>query len=407
MEIFEKKKRTDDLMSVSAILLVFSGILFATLRKLMFRVPANHVSVIYRSGRTNPVIVHQGWNIYWWPLETIHSVHWECTKESENNGPFVKHVYHSNFIPITPQQLDVVPIQVMTKDRVSVHVNGTLHYKIEDVVSVVNSVPNLLLNLEDCVFSGCRIAISKINHSDLLGKDSEIASDILQHVNEQLKYSGVSCSEFKIQDIELNETLMETHEKSITQQQQLQFEIESAEQQAQTEIRKNQIEEEKTESKRKRELNEAEGESNKKKRLAELNHEEEMQLLEDAAQKNQREIQIYTERQMNELVLVGKQLEKRLENAKKEAEIARVEEESKLIKTRLELEYKTQQLCQLLQAGFDSDQIVSMENAPHIAASLANTQKFVISNGEIPWNIFSAPSSEAVQLHHHTGSSAK
>ena len=397
-------------MIVTVIILGFLGVstlvLASYIKKNAVHIPPNHQSVLY-SGN-NSRVLRSGWYLIKWPKERLSLIDWSC-REEDSDGNIFTRTRRSNFIPIHKQQLDVCTTQAMTKNRVTVGVNGTLHFRIENVMQVVQGPPNLLGDLTDHVESACRIAISKIDHKGLIGRDDFICSCILQHINEKLKDSGVVCTGYLLQNIEMNESLVKLEETRLIEERKADLEsvridrdleILKRKEEAQTERKQFLVSEKKKRSLTQilsdAEIHERESEAAMKKQKRDNDRNMQITLMNN--KRLHQEASCKRERELAEQKYGFKKNQALLDHdmgaLKKELEIEKLKVQKLMLtdteKNKLEI-IKKQSLVAM---GYTPQLLTAQKIAPHLVKTMQGVERVIIMDGKnstekvgsLPWN---------------------
>jgi regulator of protease activity HflC (stomatin/prohibitin superfamily) len=198
---------TDDLVGLFLVLL---GVALFLILSSIHVVPAGKCMVLERFGQFSRVVSS---GIHFLPLETPKQVSWSY--QVEKRGNFKLNLAK---IPLNNCQLDCVPYSAKSQNGVYVTVNGTLHYKIVNPKDAVYETDQLLSFLEDCVAQSTRVICSKHRYDDLIGKDYELATEMITSINEQTNSYGVECVKFMVQSISANAAIEEANQKQMAAQ---------------------------------------------------------------------------------------------------------------------------------------------------------------------------------------------
>lgn len=399
------------IMIVIITILGFFGVSFLVLvvyiKKNMIHVPPNHQAVLYSGQHSR--LLRSGWHLVKWPKERLSFVSWNC-KEEDDDGNIRRRHYKSYFIPTHKQQLDVCETKAITKNRVTVTINGTLHFKIENVMQVIEGPSNLLGDLSQYVESASRVAISKIDHKDLIGRDDDICSSILQHINEKLKDSGVICTEYLLQHIGMNQTLVKLEETRLVQEKEADLENVKIERDLEILKRREEAETEKKELLAK---------EKKKRSLCEILSQTEIQQREfDAAMKKQKRD---NDKQMQSTYMNNKRIEQEanlrrqrdliqqkhelknkqalldhnLEAIRKELEIEKLKVQKLILVDVKKNELEMSREKSLISVGYTPQLLTAQKIAPDLTKAMQGVERVIVMDGEnstkkvgsIPWNL--------------------
>lgn len=390
-------------------------------------IPPNHQSILY-SGNSSRVL-NSGWYLVKWPIERLSLVDWSC-KEEDSDGDMFTRTYRSHFIPINKQQLDVCKIQAMTKNRVTVGINGTLHFRIENVMKVVQGPPNLLGDLTDHVEAASRIAIAKINHEELTGRDDYICSCILQHINAKLKDSGIVCTGYLLQNIDMNESLVKLEETRLIEEKKTDLESVKIERDLEILKRKEEAQTEKEQflvsEKKKRsltqilsdaEIHERESEAAMKKQKRENDRNMQSTLMNNKRLQQEASCERERETTQQKYELKKKQafLDHTMEAIKKELEIEKLRVQKLMLTDMKKNELEIDKEKSLISVGYTPQLLTAQKIAPHLVKSMEGVQRVIVMDGKnstrkvgsLPWNLTMDsmfPNFQPSSTHHHISS---
>jgi len=104
-------------------------------------------------------------------------------------------------------QLDLPPVAVCSKDKLTLHVNSTITYKISNLPNAIYEMDDMLSYLQQVVFQAIRFVASNKVADDLHGKDYTLAAEIMHHISQTLAGFGAECTQVMIQSIDLDPSI--------------------------------------------------------------------------------------------------------------------------------------------------------------------------------------------------------
>lgn len=186
-------------------------------------VPANATAIMQQWGKFEKVLGPGAYMMM--PLrDSFRGVQWSYPEEGiqtgraprdGTTGPIVRRFVRTNIFDMGDQRLDVVPCQGITSDSVTVSVNGTLNYRIVDPMKAVYEVNDPLAFMVDSVFASVRKVVSECTHIDMIGSDASVAEAIIKQVNDRMENYGITCTQFLVQGIDMNEEIKNSYERAI------------------------------------------------------------------------------------------------------------------------------------------------------------------------------------------------
>ena len=103
--------------------------------------------------------------------------------------------------------VDIPKQEVITKDNVSVMVNGVVYFRVEDVEKAVLKIDNYRYAVAQYSQTALRDIIGEVELDELLTNREEIAERIMEVVDKETDEWGVDITAIKLQDIELPENM--------------------------------------------------------------------------------------------------------------------------------------------------------------------------------------------------------
>lgn len=417
-------------------------------------VPSSRVAMMEEFGRFRAVL-KPGLHFLPWPMKRTHLVHWTYNEEGpidprSKRRRIVRRVVRTDMIRVDNAQLDVSPCSGITADNVTVSVNGTMHYRIVDAQAAVYGTDDLLATLVDCVYAAVRHVTSRRMHMDMIGKDHLLCPEIIEHVNEKMSNFGTLCTQFLIQDIEMDRAIMDVYEKSLVAERMRAVDL--AKQQAGRELVADrergqwELNQDKVQRMHQEKMLESQRNQEQEERLAEqeiakieLNNRKRQRNNELEGEEQKRRFEISHDRKMQEIQIIRKEGQARHE--KTMAEIAgeksrtemtleieelRAQSAARVVSIQAQADAEKEKSAELARASYyvalaeavggnlDAHSLVQMITAPHMSAAMRGVQKIVIptealSNSPFaPWAMTScdgtgcAPTPVLIQSTNHT-----
>lgn len=195
----------------------------ATLKYSLRIVPAQSAAVMQRWGAFSRVVGPGAYLMV--PMrDSFRTVTWSYPEETAGDGraprdstvrPIVRRVVRTDVLSMGDQRMDVVPCEGVTSDSVTVSINGTLNYRITDAQRAAYNVSDPLAFMVDSVFAAVRKIVAERSHLDMIGADAVIADAIMAHVNERIEDYGVTCTQFLVQGIDMDDEIKRSYERAI------------------------------------------------------------------------------------------------------------------------------------------------------------------------------------------------
>jgi regulator of protease activity HflC (stomatin/prohibitin superfamily) len=336
------------LMTQVLILGAIAGLIFSLKKWWLIHVSPNHVIVVHKNERN--VLLTGGFHLVKYPFERVAQFEWSYNAEHPDN-PNRTIIKRMSGPEIYTQNITMNPAPVVgqTNDGVTVSVNGILTFKISMPVQAVTMMTNLLEFLEICIKNATMETLLCYEHANIKGKSVILAQDIRRKFEGKINEYGVECTEYMIEEITLNDTILKARENAIIKQ------------------------------------TEHEKEMAENVRLTQLNfvkNENETRLLN---QKHQIELERLTKKR--ELDAINQDCEK--QRIMRQREIEELQEQNQLIVKRaeqapqqLEQERRLQFVSGLKQQGMNPDTIASILNAPLIAQAAHSGDKWILGKDD-------------------------
>ena len=118
--------------------------------------------------------------------------------------PFVQWV---KIVDLRIRTVDIPPQEVITKDNVSVRVNGVVFFRVIDPAKATLNVTDYIYATSSYAQTTLRDVVGGVTLDDLLERRDEIASEIREIVDEKTDEWGVDITDIKLQDVILPDTM--------------------------------------------------------------------------------------------------------------------------------------------------------------------------------------------------------
>ncbi len=103
--------------------------------------------------------------------------------------------------------VDIPKQEVMTKDNVSVMVNGVVYFRVEDAKKAILKIDSYRYAVAQYSLAALKDVIGETNLDELLVAREEISSKIKELVDKETEEWGVDITSIKIQDVELPQNM--------------------------------------------------------------------------------------------------------------------------------------------------------------------------------------------------------
>lgn len=103
--------------------------------------------------------------------------------------------------------IDIPPQEVITKDNVSVQVNGVVFFRVIDPAKAVLKVRNYMAATSALAQTTLRDVIGGVTLDELLESRDEVAAEIRKIVDEKTDAWGIDITEIRLQDVTLPESM--------------------------------------------------------------------------------------------------------------------------------------------------------------------------------------------------------
>jgi regulator of protease activity HflC (stomatin/prohibitin superfamily) len=317
-----------------------------------FIVKTNNVIVIERYGIYHRILhpgMHFLWHLFDAPVETC----WTYIKEGNPGGRLRTCIKKSIHVPTENVKLDSLPVDSYTSDHVRIKVDGTLHYRINDVHRAVYMTSDLLGHLNEIVGVATRAIMAERLHTEVIGQEPQIAREIMDRITEIAAKYGIACTDFIVQEVVMDTRITDAIEQSIASE------------------RANSVAIAEMQHRHAREMVQYETEQAAKTRYAQ-NQAHAMQLeLENAAARRAME-------HKNALLEIEFQLREQDERSAIIRSQARIEMEMASERARREAEADVYRLQTLKDAGVNMDDIITLSAIPHMTGAASRADKWFV-----------------------------
>lgn len=186
-------------------------------------VPAGRFGLVERFGVFKKVI-GPGGHFLLWPLERLRRVQWTYPGQ---NGKL--HVFSSSMPYSRNAQMDIPPLDCLTKDRIQVQVDTTLTYNVTNPERAVYHTDDPLNLLFQHAQQALTEIVSNLTADEIRQWKSvsgRVQSRINDYISEDGQDCGVSCTRFIIQHVSMDNKILKANEAIYTQQRQHKMQME-------------------------------------------------------------------------------------------------------------------------------------------------------------------------------------
>jgi len=114
------------------------------------------------------------------------------------------------------QSLDIVSQSAITKDNITLNIDGILFMKVVDAAAATNNITNYKLSVTQLAMTTMRNAIGSLELDDCFQNRDAINAKILTAMTEATQPWGVMVTRYEIKDIDPPQTIREDMEKQMT-----------------------------------------------------------------------------------------------------------------------------------------------------------------------------------------------
>lgn len=191
-----------------------------------------YVGVLQKPGKS-PSLIKEGFNLIKYPWERLASYHWTYNEE-QPNGKSRLAVFTGNQVYTRNITMNPSGVKCKTRTGIIVNVNGVFTFVIDDPIKAVTSMPDLYNFLEICIKNATVQAVLNYSHDEIIGSNYHLARTIRDAFEKQVLEYGVQCSEYIIEDITMNESIMNARQTEIIKASEHKLMIEDARRKAET-----------------------------------------------------------------------------------------------------------------------------------------------------------------------------
>ena len=187
-----------------------------------------HVEFLGRYSRT----ISEGLHFVVPFIESTVEVKWEKQEEKVNkNGQMTveKVTFKDCAIPLNECSYDFPPIEVTTKDRLRVSVNGVLFYRVVDAFNAAYNINDLWNGIGLLIGTALRNAISALDYEDAKVSQGAIREAVLRDFVERSKRWGIEIVEIDIQSIDASDRVAEAAEAVVVAERNMQADLKKQE----------------------------------------------------------------------------------------------------------------------------------------------------------------------------------
>lgn len=177
----------------------FIIILFCTwLLKSLYIIPARHFAIVERLGVYNRTL-YPGLNFVFWPMEYLKHIEWTWERK------FIR----GAMAPFENCQMDIAPVECMTKDQLQIHLDGTLFYNIANPRRAIYESDDVINMFYQTATQAIRNVTNTFILRQLNGQDNIIGSHVREYINDKMKDKyGIACVDFMVQNIKTNDDVV-------------------------------------------------------------------------------------------------------------------------------------------------------------------------------------------------------
>lgn len=189
-------------------------------------VPVKSKAIVERLGKFSRII-DSGWHILS-PVERLKSVTWNYNEEvflTNGKSSVTSRQVTSQFFRMENIQLDLPPIDVISKEKLEITINANCTYKIYDLQKAIYEIDDLLANMQQIIYQAMRYVVSKKSIDELYGDDYNLTNEIMKQIQKNTNKIGVECTAFMIQSITTNKAITSTNEQRYVESRNLEIEI--------------------------------------------------------------------------------------------------------------------------------------------------------------------------------------
>jgi regulator of protease activity HflC (stomatin/prohibitin superfamily) len=194
---------------------LFSGILiFFFITKCVLIISEGHVVIIERLGKYNRIL-QPGIHFLNPITESPKCVKWE--HESEELDKIVKKTKTDYLLSSKETIFDPPAIQVISKDRITLHINVVVFYKIINFYNAVYLIEDMHKGLEQLVYTSIRESASNLDLDQIIREKDALAKAITKKTDSTNDKWGIEVNRVEIQSITTPQSIMKATENLVAE----------------------------------------------------------------------------------------------------------------------------------------------------------------------------------------------
>lgn len=180
-------------------------------------VPARRRAIIERLGLFNRII-HPGLHVILWPFEYIKTVRGTYRGEDGNLKVLTQH-----FLPMDTTQLDIHPVQCLTKDRVKVNFDCTIFYNLTQPEIFAYEMEDTLNAFYHVAVQGIKHVLVGISSDDIRGQDLGLGTAIQDYINREMHSKGITAKSIRVQSVAVDDSITRANQEIAVKERQQAF----------------------------------------------------------------------------------------------------------------------------------------------------------------------------------------
>ncbi len=152
-----------------------------------------------------------------WPLETLHRYSWARTEEARD-GRGIPRRYKGSRVCVSEAVYDPPAYKVVTSDRLTIHINIVVHYKIEDLKKAFFNVKDLFASVETRLQTAIWNMASEMTLDEAMVGKVRFYEAIMNEFRDCKEQWGLRITRLDIQDVKPNSSIMKVTQDTIARQ---------------------------------------------------------------------------------------------------------------------------------------------------------------------------------------------
>jgi regulator of protease activity HflC (stomatin/prohibitin superfamily) len=171
-------------------------------------IPPRNFAIVDRLGRYSRYLT-AGPHIVFWPIDQLRHLRW--TYPSQNGK--LRTLSGSRMVG-TNAQMDIPPIECITRDQLRVTIDGTVMYSIINVDKATNKTDDTLRIFYDTLVQCVQDHVRQTLSDQVYGHGGVLGTVICQKVNERTEDDyGVRCNGIIFQSVTMDPTIIDANQK--------------------------------------------------------------------------------------------------------------------------------------------------------------------------------------------------